>query len=311
MGTSLQNTVKSTIRFSGIGLHTGQPVRMEIEPASAGYGIWFLRTDVLEGDQMVPARWDVVEQSPLCTKIKNSDGVSVSTIEHIMAALAGCGVHNALIRIDGPEVPIMDGSSAAFVKTILSRGLTELASPIRAIKVLKSVRVEREDAWAEIHPSENLEIDFQIDFADEAIGSQHRKLNMANGTFVRELCDCRTFCSQADVDAMLANGLALGGVAGENAVVFDGAKVQSGNGLRRTDEPVRHKMLDALGDLYTAGLPILGRYVGHRSGHAMTNKLLRALLSDPDAFVIVECSGDTAARLPGVGANMSEMPAVA
>lgn len=311
MGLFLQNTIKSAIRFNGIGLHTGKPVRMEIEPASAGYGIWFQRTDMLMGDQMVPARWDVVEQTPLCTKIKNDDGVTVSTIEHIMAALAGCGVHNVLIKLDGPEVPIMDGSSAAFVKAILARGLIEQTSPIRAIKVLKPVRVERDDAWAEILPSDNLEIDFQIDFADEAIGTQHRKLNMANGTFVRELCDCRTFCRQADVEMMQANGLALGGVPGENAVVFDGAFVQSGKGLRRSDEPVRHKMLDALGDLYTAGAPILGRYVGYRSGHAMTNMLLRALLSDPDAYCIVECSGETASRLPGVGARMSEMPAVA
>lgn len=284
---------------------------MEIEPASAGYGIWFQRTDVLEGDVMVPARWDVVEQSPLCTKIKNADGVTISTIEHIMAALAGCGVHNALITIDGPEVPIMDGSSAAFVKAILARGLVTQSASIRAIKVLKPVRVERDDAWAEILPSDNLEIDFQIEFSDEAIGVQHRELNMANGTFVRELCDCRTFCRQADVEAMQANGLALGGVPGENAIVFDGAAVQSGRGLRRTDEPVRHKMLDALGDLYTAGAPVLGRYIGHRSGHAMTNKLLRALLSDPDAYCFVECSPETAARLPGVGAHMSEMPAVA
>lgn len=311
MGTFLQNTIKSAIRFNGIGLHTGKPVRMEIEPASAGYGIWFQRTDMLMGDQMVPARWDAVEQTPLCTKIKNRDGVTVSTIEHIMAALAGCGVHNALIKLDGPEVPIMDGSSAAFVKAILARGLIEQTSPIRAIKILKPIRVEREDAWAELHPSENLEIDFHIEFAEEAIGSQHCELNMANGTFVRELCDCRTFCRQADVEAMQANGLALGGVPGENAVVFDGDFVQSGKGLRRRDEPVRHKMLDALGDLYTAGAPILGRYVGHRSGHAMTNKLLRALLSDPTAFQIVECTGETASRLPGVGAHMSEMPAVA
>lgn len=311
MGLFLQNTIKSAIRFNGIGLHTGKPVRMEIEPASAGYGIWFERTDVLLGDQLVPARWDVVEQTPLCTKIKNNDGVTVSTIEHIMAALAGCGVHNALIKLDGPEVPIMDGSSAAFVKAILARGLMEQAAPIRAIKVLKPVRVERDDAWAEILPSDNLEIDFQIDFADEAIGSQHRELNMANGTFVRELCDCRTFCRQADVETMQANGLALGGVPGENAVVFDGATVQSGKGLRRSDEPVRHKMLDALGDLNTAGAPILGRYVGHRSGHAMTNMLLRALLTDPEAYTIIECSDETAARLPGVGATMSEMPAVA
>ncbi|MDO6725626.1 MAG: UDP-3-O-acyl-N-acetylglucosamine deacetylase [Cognatishimia sp.] len=308
----MQNTIKSSIRFVGVGLHSGKPVRMTLEPASAGYGIWFQRTDLLEGDQMLPARWDIVEQSPLCTKLVNASGVSVSTIEHIMAALAGCGVHNVLIRIDGPEVPIMDGSSAAFVKSILACGLANQGQPIRAIQVLKSVRVERDDAWAELHPAENLEIDFQIDFDDEAIGVQHRVLNMANGSFVRELSNCRTFCRRADVEYMQSHGLALGGIPGENAIVFDGARIESGElGLRQTDEPVRHKMLDALGDLYTAGAPILGRYVGHRSGHAMTNKLLRALLSDPTAYKFIECSPETAARLPGAGVRMAEMPAVA
>ncbi len=311
MGCILQNTVKSKIQFTGVGLHSGKPVRMTIVPASAGYGIWFHRTDILEGDAMIPARWDVVEQSPLCTRIVNDHGVSVSTIEHIMAALAGCGVHNALIEINGPEVPIMDGSSAAFVKSILSRGLIAQTEAVRAIQILKPVRAERTDAWAELHPSDELEIDFHIEFEDEAIGVQQHSLAMANGTFVRELCDCRTFCRRADVEAMQANGLALGGVPGENAIVFDGMRVESGAGLRRTDEPVRHKMLDALGDLYTAGAPILGRYVGHRSGHAMTNALLRALFADPTAYRFVTCTPETAAKLPGVGANITEMPAVA
>jgi UDP-3-O-[3-hydroxymyristoyl] N-acetylglucosamine deacetylase len=283
---------------------------MVIEPASADYGIWFRRVDVMDGDAMIAARWDNVEQSPLCTLIKNASGVSVSTIEHIMAALAGCGVHNALIEIDGPEVPIMDGSSAPFVKTILSRGLQEQTSPIRAIKVEKPIRVEMGDAWAELTPSDNLEIDFHIDFEDEAIGVQNHALNMANGTFVRELCDSRTFCRRSDVVAMQSNGLALGGVPGENAIVFDGSKIEAGV-LRRNDEPVRHKMLDALGDLYTAGAPILGAYKGHRAGHALTNALLRKLFADPMAYSFVECSENTCAKLPGMGVHLSEVPAVA
>lgn len=284
---------------------------MTLEPASAGYGIWFQRTDVLTGDQLLPARWDLVEQSPLCTKLVNDSGVSVSTIEHIMAALSGCGVHNVLIRIDGPEVPIMDGSSAEFVQSILACGLLQQAEPIRAIQILKPIRVERDEAWAEITPAENLEIDFQIEFEAEAIGDQHRVLNMANGSFVRELCDCRTFCLRADVDYMHANGLGLGGIPGQNAVVFDGAQVECGSGLRRADEPVRHKMLDALGDLYTAGAPVLGRYKGHRAGHSLTNMLLRAVFADPSAYRYVDCSAETAARLPGAGVRMAEMPAVA
>lgn len=306
----MQNTLRSTIRFNGVGLHSGKPVRMTIEPASADYGIWFRRTDVADRDQLVAARWENVEQSPLCTKITNASGVTVSTIEHIMAALAGCGVHNALIEIDGPEVPIMDGSSAPFVKMILSRGLVEQASPVRAIKINKAIRVTVGDAWAELRPADNLEIDFHIDFADEAIGVQSHALNMANGTFVRELCDCRTFCRRSDVVAMQSNGLALGGVPGENAIVFNGSHVESGK-LRRKDEPVRHKMLDALGDLYTAGAPILGRYTGHRAGHAVTNALLRALFADPMAYSFVECSKNTTAKLPGVGARLDEVPAVA
>lgn len=306
----MQNTLRSIIRFTGVGLHSGKPVRMVIEPASADYGIWFRRVDVLDGDPMIAARWVNVEQSPLCTLIKNTSGVSVSTIEHIMAALAGCGVHNALIEIDGPEVPIMDGSSAPFVKTILARGLQEQSAPIRAIKVEKTIRVEVDDAWAELTPADNLEIDFHIDFEDAAIGVQQHTLNMANGTFVRELCDSRTFCRRSDVIAMQSNGLALGGVPGENAIVFDGATIESGT-LRRADEPVRHKMLDALGDLYTAGAPILGSYKGHRAGHALTNALLRKLFADPMAYSFVECSENTCAKLPGMGVHLSEVPAVA
>ncbi|WP_370230911.1 UDP-3-O-acyl-N-acetylglucosamine deacetylase [Cognatishimia sp.] len=306
----MQNTLRSTIRFTGVGLHSGKPVRMVIEPASADYGIWFRRVDVLDGDPLIAARWDNVEQSPLCTLIKNASGVSVSTIEHIMAALAGCGIHNALIEIDGPEVPIMDGSSAPFVKSILSRGLQEQTSAIRAIKVEKPIRVEVGDAWAELTPADNLEIDFHIDFEDEAIGVQQHTLNMANGTFVRELCDSRTFCRRSDVIAMQSNGLALGGVPGENAIVFDGSKIEAGI-LRRDDEPVRHKMLDALGDLYTAGAPILGAYKGHRAGHALTNALLRKLFADPMAYSFVECSEYTCAKLPGMGVRLSEVPAVA
>ena len=306
----MQNTLRSTIRFTGVGLHSGKPVRMVIEPASADYGIWFRRVDVLDGDPMIAARWDNVEQSPLCTLIKNSSGVSVSTIEHIMAALAGCGVHNALIEIDGPEVPIMDGSSAPFVKTILSRGLQEQASPIRAIKVEKPIRVDVGDAWAELTPADNLEIDFHIDFEDAAIGVQQHTLNMANGTFVRELCDSRTFCRRSDVIAMQSNGLALGGVPGENAIVFDGSKIEAGS-LRRDNEPVRHKMLDALGDLALAGAPVFGHYTGNRAGHTLTNQLLRELFATPDAVRMVTCDADMAERLPGAGLVWDEIPQVA
>ena len=281
---------------------------MVVRPASADYGIWFNRTDILTGDALIPARWDAVEPSSLCTQLSNGKGATVRTVEHLMAALAGLGIHNALIDIDGPEVPILDGSALAFVDRILAKGLIEQAAPVRAIRVLKPIEVVEGPAWARLEPADVLEIDFAIDFADAAIGRQARALNMANGSFVRELSDSRTFCRQADVDAMRARGLALGGSL-ENAVVFDGDRVLSPGGLRHPDEPVRHKMLDALGDLALAGGPLLCRYTGVRAGHAMTNRLLRKLFSHPQAVELVDVGGPDGRMLPGVGVNRADVPA--
>lgn len=306
----MQNTLKSSVTFDGVGLHQGKPVRMVVKPASAGYGIWFKRTDISLGQTMVPARWDVVERTPLCTRLVNEAGVVVSTVEHIMAALAGCGVHNALIEIDGPEVPIMDGSSVPFVRGIMARGLLVQDAEVLAWKVLKPVTVESGEAKATLVPSDRLKIEFHIDFADAAIGSQSKTLDMRNGAFARELCDSRTFCRQADVDMMRENGLALGGTL-ENAVVVDGAEVLSPGGLRHNDEAVRHKMLDALGDLALAGAPILGHYVGNRAGHSLTNTLLRALFDTPGAVELVTCTPEMVADLPGQGLVWAEIPAVA
>ena len=284
---------------------------MTVLPASAEYGIWFRRTDVIGRDPMVQAHWSAVENAKLCTEVSNAQGVKVSTIEHLMAALSGCGIHNALIEIDGPEVPILDGSSAPFAAAFLARGVRDLAAPLRCFEILKPVEVREGPALARLEPAETLEIDFEIDFADAAIGHQRKRLSMANGAFLRELSDCRTFCRQADVEAMLAQGLALGGNPGENAVVFDGDRVLSPGGLRRADEPVRHKMLDALGDLALAGAPILGRYTGHRAGHAMTNRLLRALFADPTAYRLVECDEVRRRDLPGARISRADIPAVA
>lgn len=307
----MQATLKSPVHFSGTGLHSGAAVRMTVRPASTDYGIWFKRTDILVGDSMVPARWDVVEQTALCTRLRSETGVVVSTVEHLMAALAGCGIHNALIELDGPEVPILDGSSAEFVLAFLKAGIVTQDAPVRAFKILKPVSVRRGEATAMLLPADEMRIDFHIDFVDEAIGQQTKELNLANGSFIRELCNSRTFCRQADVDTMRANGLALGGDPTENAVVFDGADVQAKGGLRHADEPVRHKMLDAMGDLYLAGAPLLALYRGHRAGHALTNALLRELFSDPNNWRLVECTPEQAARLPGAGVHMGEFPAVA
>ena len=286
--------------FTGTGLHTGRQVRVVIQPASAEYGIWFRRTDVEDRDPLIPARWHCVSNTDLNTRISNDDDVSVSTIEHLMAALAGCGVHNALVEIDGPEVPLLDGSSAPFVAGILARGVRKLDAPVRAIRVLRPIHVRHGEAMATLMPSDELRIEFEINFADTAIGRQEKALNMANGAFVHELCDSRTFCMKSDIDAMRARGLIAGGSV-SSAVVVDGDEVVTPGGMRHSDEPVRHKMLDALGDLALSGAPVLARYVGHKAGHAMTNRLLRALFADPSAYELVECDAEMTARLPGAG----------
>ncbi len=306
----MQTTIKTSVPFEGAGLHSGARVGMTIHPAPADHGISFRRTDIRLGDSVVPARWDFVVASPLCTRLRNAAGVEISTVEHVMAALAGCGIHNALVEVDGPEIPILDGSAAPFVDGILSRGVRRLDKPVQAIEILRPVSVRNGLATATLSPSDIFEIEFRIDFDAPAIGRQSKTLNMANGAFVRELCDSRTFCSQSDVEMMRANGLALGGTL-SNAVVVDGGSVLSPGGLRHQDEAVRHKMLDALGDLALAGAPIFGRYSGNRAGHALTNKLLRALFADRDAYRLRTCSDDCARRLPGVGVRHGDIPAVA
>ena len=302
--------MSTAVVFNGVGLHSGKPARMRLCPAPAGHGLWFKRTDMPSRDAMIPALWNAVEQGELCTLIKNAAGASVSTIEHVMAAVAGCGVHNLLIEIDGPEVPILDGSAAPFVAAILDAGLETQTQTVRALRLRDVIEVRNGPAYARLEPADGLEIDFQIDFADAAIGHQSKRLSLANGTFVHELCDSRTFCRASDVDAMRARGLALGGTF-ENAVVVDGAEVLSPGGLRHADEAVRHKMLDALGDLALAGMPILGRYTGVRAGHALTNALLRAMFARPAAFEVVEVDAQMMSRLPGAGLRPEDAPALA
>lgn len=306
----MQATLRTSARFAGKGLHSGRAATIVVRPAAVDSGIRFRRTDITLGDTLVPARWDLVEQSPLCTRLVNASGVGVSTVEHLMAALAGCGVHNALIEIDGPEVPILDGSSAPFVRGLLDAGIRQQAQAVRALRVRQTVTVETPSGWARLSPARGMSMEFFIDFTDAAIGRQRRRLDLANGAFVRELCDSRTFCRRAEVDAMQAVGLAQGGIAGENAVVFDGVRVEAGT-LRHADEPVRHKMLDALGDLSLAGGPVLGHYEGHKAGHAMTNALLRKLFATPAAWQWVRCDATTAGRLPGAGVSQHEVPEVA
>lgn len=308
LGASVQTTLAKSVEFQGVALHSGEPVTMTVFPAEAGQGIVFERTDL---DLPRVARRIVVGPealiaADLCTRIGNAAGVTVSTIEHLMAALAGCGIHNALVTLDAGEVPILDGSSRPFVAGFVDAGVRQLGAPLRAIRLRRPVEVRMGEAWARLEPAEQLAIAFEIDFPDAAIGHQQLELELCNGTFVRELSDCRTFCRQADVDFMRANGLALGGTY-ENAVVFQGDSVLSPGGLRREGEPVRHKMLDAMGDLAVAGAPILGRYVGYRAGHTLTGRLVQALMADPEAFDWVTVDADQAHSMPGSGVCVDDL----
>lgn len=304
----MQTTIASRVEFEGISLHSGEPVTLSVLPAGANHGIVFERLDLdlPADDRKVVVSPDSLIPADLCTRIGNAAGVTVSTIEHLMAALAGCGIHNALITLDSGEVPILDGSSRPFVSAFVGAGIRELGVPLRAIRLRRRVEVRMGTAWARLEPADQLAIAFEIDFPDAAIGRQQLELELCNGTFVRELSDCRTFCRQADVDFMRANGLALGG-SYENAVVFHGDAVLSPGGLRREGEPVRHKMLDALGDLAVAGAPILGRYVGHRAGHTLTGRLVQALMADPTAFDWVTVDAEQAHSMPGFGVSAEDL----
>lgn len=306
----MQQTLAAPIQITGTGLHSGLPVRMRLCPAGADYGLRFERVDSGEGSRVIAVSPDNWVEASLCTVLRNADGASVSTVEHLLAALHGCGIHNLHIEIDAPEVPILDGSAAPFVRRILAAGVVACDAPLNVLRVLRPVAVSHGDAYARLLPSDHLQMAFQIDFADPAIGRQTRALSLSNGAFLRELSDCRTFCMRRDVEAMQANGLALGGSL-DNAVVFDDGKVLSPGGLRRADEPVRHKMLDAMGDLYVAGRPIIARYEGHKAGHALTGKLLRALLHDPANFELSPCTPADCARLPGAHISKNDFPLTA
>lgn len=279
----MRRTLSKDVEFEGVGLHGGKPVRMTVSPAPSGAGIAFLRVDVPMEHQKIPARYDLVTDTQLCTKLTNSHGVSVGTVEHVMAAIAGCGIHDALIALDGPEVPIMDGSASPFVRGMTQAGFVEQLGTVRAIRILRPIVFEDGDKRAALLPADQLEIDFSISFEDEAIGEQQHGLSMVNGAFVSELSDCRTFGHLHEVEHLRAMGLAKGGGL-HNAIVVDQGRVLNPEGLRRPDEFVRHKMLDAVGDLALAGAPIIGRYEGFKAGHGLTNQLLRVLFDQRDAW---------------------------
>jgi UDP-3-O-[3-hydroxymyristoyl] N-acetylglucosamine deacetylase len=290
MGIAPQRTLGSVSGCRGIGLHCGQPVAMLLRPAPPETGIVFRR---LDAGAEIRARWTSTTQSALSTVLTNGEGIQVGTIEHLMAALAGSRIDNALIELDGPEVPIMDGSAAPFMLMIERAGIVVQDAARRAIKILKPVSVSDNGASAELLPEHGFSMSFEIDFDNPLIRRQDITLNFEPGTFQAELAPARTFGLLDDWPRLKAAGLARGGSL-DNAVVVSGNRVLNDGGLRFADEFVRHKLVDALGDLYLAGGPIIGHFRGLRSGHALTRRLVTALFADRDAWcdtTIAESTG--------------------
>ncbi len=282
-----QKTLRRSIPCRGVGLHSGTTVEMTLHPAEADRGIRFRRTDVTDRDPWIAARYDRVVDTRLCTVIGNQDGVTVGTIEHLMAAFAGCEIDNAVVDIDAAEVPVMDGSSEPFVFLIECAGTVELAAPRRAIEVRKPVTVGDARRGLTLAPADAFSVDFEIDFASPVVAHSTLDVRLVNGTFKREIAKARTFGFLADVEKLRAAGLGLGGSL-DNTVVVDTDRVLNEGGLRFDDEFVRHKVLDCVGDLYLAGAPILGRVTATKSGHHTNNEALRALFADPTAYAVVE-----------------------
>ncbi|HEX2800616.1 MAG TPA: UDP-3-O-acyl-N-acetylglucosamine deacetylase [Phenylobacterium sp.] len=280
---AFQHTVRTPVLFAGVGVHTGAYTRVAIRPAGPETGIAFVRTDVTDRDNLVPVSPQSVCKTQLGTVITNAAGVTVATIEHLMAALVMLGVDNAVVEVDGPEMPIMDGSAADFVKLLERAGKRTQGAARRFIEILETVEVIDGDKRATLKPAMRFEVAFEIQFPTAVIGRQSVDLPMDEMTFRRELADCRTFGFLHEVEALRAMGLARGGSM-ENAVVIEGDRVLNPEGLRRPDEFVRHKALDAIGDLFVLGAPILGRFEGVLAGHGINNQLVRALAARPHAW---------------------------
>lgn len=281
-----QRTLKNVIRATGVGLHTGEKVYLTLRPAAVDTGIVFRRVDL---DPVVElfAKPDHVGDTRLSTALKEGD-VSVSTVEHLMAALAGLGIDNVYVELTSPEVPIMDGSAAPFVFLVQSAGVVEQSAPKKFIRVIKPVRIDEGDKWAKFEPFEGFKVSFAIDFDHPifAKSPQQATVDFSTTSFVKEVSRARTFGFMHEVEALREAGLALGG-SHDNAIVMDSYTILNDEGLRYEDEFVKHKILDAIGDLYLLGHQLIGEFSAFKSGHALNNKLLRALIAQPDAWELV------------------------
>ncbi|MDF2965910.1 MAG: lpxC [Rickettsiaceae bacterium] len=279
-----QTTIKHPISCYGIGVHSGERMNLTLKPASKNTGIIFIRTDVKFIDNIIPADFLYVSETTLSTTIQNSSNVKVSTIEHLMAAIWGCGIDNLIVELDGPEVPIMDGSSKPFVFMLECADIKVLDTPRRFLKVKKEVTVSNGSAECSVEPSSDFSITMEIDFANKLIGYQKFELS-SESSFKEEIAGARTFGFLKDVEYLQSKGLAKGASL-DNAIGLEEDKILNHDGLRYENEFVRHKLLDAIGDFKTAGF-IIGHFQGSKSGHQVNNMLLRKLISDPNAFEYV------------------------
>jgi len=278
-----QKTTVAPAIIAGVGVHTGDRVRLAVRPAPVGTGIVFVRTDIKDRDNRIPVSGEAVVDARLNTMIENAAGVRLSTIEHLMAAFAALGVSNAVVEVDGPELPILDGSALQFVQLLDRAGFRRQEAPVRYIEILEPIRVQEGDKSATLLPCDRYEMRFEIDFPTPVIGNQVVDFVVDEETFRNEIMAARTFGFAHEVEALRKAGLARGGSL-ENAVVIDGDQILNPGGLRMEREFVRHKALDAIGDLYVLGAPLLGRYEGVKAGHAINNLLVRELLARPQAW---------------------------
>jgi len=278
-----QRTIRNSIRATGVGLHTGRRVLMTVRPGVPDSGIVFQRTDLL-GAPDIPARAANVGETTLGTTLVQGEA-KVSTVEHLLSAFAGLGIDNARIELNAPEVPIMDGSAGPFVFLLQSAGIEEQSVPKRFTRIKRTVRVEDGDKWAQFDPYEGFKVNFEIEF-DHPIFKrrmQRATMDFSTTSFLKEISRARTFGFMRDLEMLRSHNLALGGTL-DNAIVLDDSKVLNEGGLRYEDEFVKHKILDAIGDLYLLGHSLIGEFSGHKSGHGLNNRLLRALQAEPAAF---------------------------
>jgi UDP-3-O-[3-hydroxymyristoyl] N-acetylglucosamine deacetylase len=278
-----QRTLKNTIRASGVGLHTGKKVLMTLRPAPRDTGIMFRRTD-LGAPVDIAAHAENVGDTMLGTTLHRGD-VKISTVEHLLSAFAGLGVDNAIVEVSAPEVPIMDGSAGPFVFLLQSAGIEELKAPKRFIRILETVRVEDGDKWARFDPYDGFKVNFQIEFNHPTFKkhSQVASMDFSTTSFLREISRARTFGFMRDLESLRSRNLALGGNL-DNAIVLDDYRILNEDGLRYEDEFVKHKILDAIGDLYLLGHSLIGEFSGFKSGHALNNRLLRSLIATRTAW---------------------------